>query len=419
MCIIVGEFTVTTERGDHRANFLAMAAEGPLGRGSVGGSGGIIRLPARLDRMRRRRRKVPPRVSIVFAVHNPSYAGNLLRRTQTCLRNLIELANRHRFPLEIVIVEWNPHPQHAPFREGLSWPDSLGTVRLRFIEVPAELHLRLPNADRIPIFEYLAKNVGLRRACGQYLLATNPDLVYSEALIRFLAGHRPAPGRFYRVDRSDLSMDVPETDSIDTQLTFCKGHVARVHAYFGSFTPRAQGSPAPDWRSILESEYAALRSGGTLPDGPKHETEATMLFPLDGLHRNAAGDFFLMARRHWLALRGYPEIYTHSHIDAIMCWMASSAGLTQTILPSRYKLYHQVHERSLHATFPHTDWQLWHERYLDAIRHGRAMIVNDEDWGLGREALREWVAGPRRTLEPACTSRLEVDPPSISAEAPA
>ena len=276
----------------------------------------------------------------------------------------------------------------------------MGSVTLRFIEVPPDVHARFPNANRIPIFEYLAKNVGLRRARGEYLLATNPDLFYSAALVKFLAAPGLVPGRFYRVDRSDLSAAIPQGDSVDQRLRFCERRVACVHAYCGSYTPRRRGSRGPDWRLILQTQYAALQAGAPVPDGSTSPPGARLLFPMDGLHRNAAGDFFLMERRHWYDLRGYPELYTHSHIDAIMCWVASSAGLRQSILPPWCRLYHQIHERGLHATFPQTDWRPWYERYLEALRNGRRMVDNDEGWGLAREPLREWVAAPRQALEP-------------------
>jgi hypothetical protein len=230
--------------------------------------------------MRERR---PPEISVVFGVHNPAYAGNLLGRTQTFLGGLIALANRHGLPTEIVVVEWNPHPRHAPFREGLSWPDALGDVELRFIEVPAEIHDQLPNADRIPIFEYVAKNVGLRRARGRYLVATNPDLLYSAALVEFLAGSALTKGQFYRVDRSDLSAEIPDCGDIDAQLRFCRRHILRVHAYFGSFSPRKPGSRAPNWKRVLEREYAALKAGLPIPDHPRRASEATLLSPPDDL----------------------------------------------------------------------------------------------------------------------------------------
>src|SRR5262249_24820562 len=155
---------------------------------------------------------------------------------------LIALANRYRLPTEVVAVEWNPHAGHASFREGLSWPDALGNVELRFIEVQAEMHHRLPNADSLPIFEYVAKNVGLRRSRGRYLLATNPDLLYSAALVEFLAAPALTTGQFYRVDRSDLSVAIPAGGDIDAQLRFCRRHISRVHAYFGSFSPRTPRS---------------------------------------------------------------------------------------------------------------------------------------------------------------------------------
>jgi hypothetical protein len=57
--------------------------------------------------------------------------------------------------------------------------------------------------------------------------------------------------------------------------------------------------------------------------------------------------------------------------------------LVQTILPPRCRLYHQAHERGLYGDFPQTDWRPWYERYLEAVRAGWRMVVNEEDWGLG------------------------------------
>jgi hypothetical protein len=321
-----------------------------------------------------------PRMSFVFAVRDPEYGGGLLRRTQRHLDALIELAKRYDLHAEIVIVEWNPRPDRAPFRESLRWPDDLGSVCLRFLEVPAEMHDRLPNADRIPIFEYIAKNAGLRRSRGQFLLATNPDLFFSPALVQWLARAPLASGTFYRVDRRDLSEDMPANLSLTRRLQFCARHVAQVHGRFGSYRP-----------------------------GAAKDTQ--LPFPDDGLHRNAAGDFFLMERQAWHRLRGYPELHTHAHIDAILCWVASSAGLVQEILPPRCRLYHQPHHRLSHTGFPQTDWRLWYSRYQEALRQdpsptGGSMVVNTPDWGLANEVLREWQANPRlvEVARPASTA---------------
>jgi hypothetical protein len=350
-----------------------------------------------------------PTISFVFPVHDPDYGGGLLARTQRHLDTLIALANRNRLLSEIIIVEWNPRQERPPFRDSLHWPEDLGHVSLRFIEVPADIHRRLPNADRIPIFEYIAKNAGLRRARGRFLLATNPDLFFSPALIRWLARTPLSTDTFYRVDRRDLSEEIPADLSLAAQLRFCSRHVGQVHAFFGSY-PRGE----TDIVRRLKDEYDRRAHD---PTGTKRRIDtpgARLIWPSDRLHRNAAGDFFLMEREWWHRLRGYPELYTHAHIDAILCWVASSAGLVQEILPPRCHLFHQAHDRASRAAFPQTDWKPWYKRYEEAIHQdplhrSAAMVINPEDWGLANEVLPEWQANPQLVQVQAITGREEVD----------
>ena len=127
--------------------------------------------------------------------------------------------------------------------------------------MPAEIHRTLPNADRHPIFEYIAKNADLRRARGQFLLATPPTCSTAPALVRWLARAPLCPERFYRVDRRDLSADIPTDLSLARRLRFCSQHVAHVQAFFGSYR--------------LGDSNAGLRLEG-------------LILPADGLHRNAA-----------------------------------------------------------------------------------------------------------------------------------
>jgi hypothetical protein len=348
-----------------------------------------------------------PTISFVFPVHDPDYGGGLLARTQRHLDALIALANRYRLLSEIIIVEWNPRQDRAPFRESLHWRDDLGHVSLRFVEVPPDIHRRLPNADQLPIFEYIAKNAGLRRARGRFLLATNPDLFFSPALIRWLARTPLSSDSFYRIDRRDLSEDIPADLNLADQLRFCSQHVAHVHALFGSYPPGEADTPGR-----LRAEYDL---GAKDPAGAKRRIDipgARLMWPADGLHRNAAGDFFLMEREAWHRVRGYPELYTHAHIDAILCWVASSAGLVQEILPSRCHLYHQAHHRATHAGFPQTDWKPWYKRYQEARRQGPShkgppMVVNLADWGLANEVLPEWQANPQLVQVQVMTGKAE------------
>jgi len=331
-----------------------------------------------------------PKISLVVAIRDPEYGGNLLYRTQVFVNGFINLANKYRLACELVIVEWNPRAGSIRFREALSWTEPLGLATIRFIEVPAETHRRFPNADRMPIFEYIAKNVGIRRARGEYVLATNPDLLYNSELIFFLASGELSDGCFYRIDRSDVATKVPLEISIEQQLTFCSENVARIHQFFGSVDVSRGTSSYGTAQAILQ-RYRMMREYQRYRRNPAYRgCPGRVILPADGLHRNASGDFFLMSRRLWHTLRGYTELFTHSHIDSLMCWTAASAGLKQMILRSPLCLYHQDHDRSLHSSLPQTDWRPWYERYLESLRSKQPLIVNSEHWGLADEEFQEW-----------------------------
>src|SRR5207245_3974337 len=87
---------------------------------------------------------------------------------------------------------------------------------------------RLPNSARMPIFEYIAKNVGIRRARGEYVLITNPDIVFTQELIRYFAARGLRGDAFYRVDRYDVNRSVPLALPVERQLRFCAQHAVLV-----------------------------------------------------------------------------------------------------------------------------------------------------------------------------------------------
>jgi hypothetical protein len=65
----------------------------------------------------------------------------------------------------------------------------------------------------------IGKNVGIRRARGQFVLATNVDILFSDELAEYLASRRLERGRMYRSDRYDAMSDVPAD---------ARGHRART-----------------------------------------------------------------------------------------------------------------------------------------------------------------------------------------------
>jgi len=162
-----------------------------------------------------------PRISIVIAARNDDYGGNFLHRMQVFINCLFPLWSRYELSAELIIVEWNPPEDKVGLADALTWPSHIPPGAVRIIEVPAALHRRLPNWDRIAMFEYMAKNVGIRRANGEFVLVTNPDIVFGEETIKALASDDLSSGCFYRIDRHDVDIPVPVELDVDAALDFC------------------------------------------------------------------------------------------------------------------------------------------------------------------------------------------------------
>jgi hypothetical protein len=317
------------------------------------------------------------KLSIVYAVRDPEYGHGLLNRMQVSLNTLTALAKRCKLDYELVVVEWNPPPGKKTVRETISVPYHARS-RLRFIEVPPAVHDTFEADSTLPFLEYAAKNAGIRRAHGEWILATSPDVVFNEPLVRFLAKGKLAGGCFYRIDRRDVAGSIPVDASAREVLARCRESVFVVHGLEGSYRPTAEEPTGPSWLRRLLSR----------PEEPA--------FAESRLHTNASGDFLLMSKENWFNLRAYTEERTHAHIDSIMCWTATTAGVQQMVLEGQLRLYHQDHDRSTHAEFPPTDLELWQGRFEDAIERGEVLIVNDGRWGLAGQELPEYLDGARR-----------------------
>jgi hypothetical protein len=126
---------------------------------------------------------------------------------------------------------------------------------------------------------------------------------------------------------------------------------------------------------------------------------------LASVHRNAAGDFQLMARRHWFELHGYAQFTMYSmNIDGLLGDVAHHAGIREEILSMPRCIYHLEHAQGSGWT-PEgegllrkrlsdsgADWldastvDLW-SAYMDWLK--RPMLFNGSDWGFGDVVLRE------------------------------
>src|SRR5215471_2311862 len=145
-----------------------------------------------------------PYLSVVVASRNDDHGGDPLRRTQIFVNALFDQCQEYRLPAEIILVDWNPPRDRPGLHEALSWAKSNPYCSARVICVPPELHERLDYASKLPLFQMIAKNAGIRNARGDFVLATNMDILFSEELIEWMAKRQLDPRRYYRVDRYDV-----------------------------------------------------------------------------------------------------------------------------------------------------------------------------------------------------------------------
>ncbi len=334
-----------------------------------------------------------PLLSVVAVSRNDDHGGNLINRMQLFVTSLLEQAKRHNLNSELVIVEWNPPADRPRLAEALEWPKETGPCAVRIIEVPPEIHNRFKHSDKLPLFQMIGKNVGIRRALGHFILATNIDILFSNEIIRFFASGQLTSEHMYRVDRYDVPSDIPEGVSINEQLAYCRQSILRINSRSGTRILKNRDSIAKLMRRQLFS--LAYRTKQWI----RHE---------ELLHTNACGDFTLMAREHWLALCGYPELEMYSlYIDGIICYAAHYGGAREIILTDPMRIYHIEHsagsgwspglggelmnKRLSAAGIPQLDYSQYTAWTTQMRRECQPIIFNDENWGLGQESLEEFI----------------------------
>ncbi|MBI4534456.1 MAG: hypothetical protein HY711_10975 [Candidatus Melainabacteria bacterium] len=178
-----------------------------------------------------------PYLSIIVASRNDNHGEDLLKRMQIFVTNLLGQCKRHNLASELVVVEWNPTADKPGLLETLDWHVSDTPCAVRIVQVPAALHQTLKQSDKMPLFQMIAKNVGIRRAQGKFILSTNIDIIFNDALMHFLAKQCLAENTIYRIDRYDVHSSIPIHASVDEQLRFCANNIIRVNGRDGTKDP--------------------------------------------------------------------------------------------------------------------------------------------------------------------------------------
>ena len=339
-----------------------------------------------------------PYLSVVVTARNDNHGGDLLGRAQLFVESLMDQCNRHDLSAELILVEWNPPQDRPSLADAIHWPggeSSQHRCAVRVMTVPQEIHARFDHHEALPLFQMIAKNVGIRRAHGTFILATNIDILLTEPLIKFIADRRLRRHDLYRCDRHDVEPHPPVHLSPREKLDWCAAHVTRINERVGS-------------TSTITGDFHRIYWTPSLSVNLLERLQDWRLVPVvtrKRLHCNACGDFTLLHRDGWDAVRGYAQFAMYSmHIDSLLCTSAYFAGWRERALKPPMVAYHLEHAsgsgwspegqaelnaRLSQAGVPQVSLEQYHRWSIQMRRENRPVLFNDEHWGLANETLRE------------------------------
>lgn len=263
--------------------------------------------------------KNKPYVSVVIVGRNDGYGDDFVGRINTFVRSLDHQVSAYKGVFELVVVEWNPAGDHAPLSDVI---DDTQHLPVRVITVSNDLHNGIGSS--YPVLEFHGKNAGIRRARGEFVLVTNPDIIFTQELIDEIAKKRLRLDTVYRTDRYDFNTkgikDIASANLID----FAVANTFVVHAMADNI-------------SVSETV---------------HENERTLdLLPRSGVspgvwHTNGCGDFMLAAKEVFFTVRGMYETIEHRwHVDSISLMRFETAQIKQQVFVSPLCIFHQHHDR--------------------------------------------------------------------------
>jgi hypothetical protein len=360
-----------------------------------------------------------PYLSIVAASRNDDHGGNPLVRTQIFINNFARQCEKFRFPAELIIVDWNPVSGFPGLAAVLTLPPETHYCRGRVITVPTTLHQQLKYAEKLPIFQMIAKNVGIRRAQGQFILATNIDIIFSNELIQFLSKKTLDSQKQYRVDRNDIQCGLTQESNLDEVINYAWAHPIRTHRrYQPENLVKHLYENTVFQRRCEPNELQVIQQEGVnvIHDEEVWQVQPDRSVPMTHLHTNACGDFALLSREGWLTIRGYPEFEAYSfNIDSMGMMAAHYAGYEEVSLLPPCVCFHIEHEigsgwtpegdellfnRLRHEGVLSPEWPVLVPLVNQMRGRGTPLPFNYARWGLADFDLPEQDLGDTKPIPP-------------------
>lgn len=344
--------------------------------------------------------KQQPLYSVVVTSRNDGHGGDIMKRMRLFVNGLYQQCKRHKVPLELIFVEWNPPADRPLLHEVLPKPGPEDFMSIRYVLVPERIQQQFKRAREIPLFQMIAKNVGIRRARSKWILCTNIDLLFSDDLFGVLARKELKEGHFYRANRCDVPDGIDESWPLDQQLSWADKNIMRRLGWDHRFK----------YVNLEESNLhhkTWLMKWITNQIARVHRLKSSRFnreyYMLDKM---ACGDFTLMSREMWENIQGYVELDMYSiHVDSLGLIAAKAMGYSQVVFPRKACTYHIDHPLGWEAMNPLEKLKFLERRpgigygvLLEVAKHAlekkERFNLNPSDWGYANENFEEYEFHP-------------------------
>lgn len=335
-----------------------------------------------------------PYISFVVTSRNDNHGGDLRKRMMIFYKGLIHQCNKFKLRCELIVVDWNSPDQNELLNTVLPKVGEEDYLSVRFVIVPPEIHHKFRFSEGLALFQMIAKNVGIRRAKADFVLCTNVDLLFSDALFEELSKRNLSRGKYYRANRCDIPATIDEHQSVEEQLRFCEANIIKRLGKIGEY------AVIYNKRGILfkSSVFNPLLR---LLTRIKPKTISPNEAKLRSMDSEACGDFTLMSKSDWEKIEGYLELEMYSlHIDTMALYAAIAQGIEQVIYPREMCSYHIAHEGGwepgnaveqlqFYNKRPSLDWWVVEAAGRQIVHEKSNFNMNSSDWGLKSVKLKE------------------------------
>ncbi|MCB0754300.1 MAG: hypothetical protein H6603_04280 [Flavobacteriales bacterium] len=296
---------------------------------------------------------------------------------------------------EVIFVNWNPVPDQTQIIDQIRWPSDRKHVQYKIITVPTPIHEKFidPNVrDTVPLFEFIAKNVGIRRAVGEHILCINADVLIHPRIIKFVASGKLKTDTYYRADRWDYA----SVETLSLENLYEKG----IMLFMKGFRYDLEGVV---FKRTYHSALKILNRARLFWNLWKERHTSisnrygfNVVYDNGGYiaHCHASGDFMLMTKENWFLFRAYPEYTSIStHTDSLFTILVYSRLKERVFCDP---VFHQAHQRrydwsdiSNNEKF-RSAYRLF-ESTVNLVKEGGAIenSLNPMNWGLQDEELIE------------------------------